>query len=417
MPAIKTIPKTDLDVFVEIMADAYPGLKIDKPEERRRVVARMTRRFEDPRLRPIGLYEGTDMVGAMALWDFTINLFGDSALAGGGGMLGVRLVDKKKQVAKRLVQYYFNHYRRRRSPLAVLWPFRHDFYRRMGAGYGAPAYLYEFAPGHLPRPQRLENVRNLTDGDIEAVRQCYNRWVRNTHGAIEEPREGWHISNELNTPKRVGYVENDRILGYLSYRFAANDPSDFLNNSLEVQDLIYETPKALQQLLGFLAVQLDQFRTIRLLTYDQNFYMLLRDPRLPNQRQPRPVYHESHTGMLGLMYRVIDVERFFEATSGRNFNRVSMNVGFNVRDSFLRANSGRRVVEFSRGRAILRGKGKKVDLDISLDIGDFSGLIVGACDFRSLWEYGLIEVSDRAYVDRLEKLFEVKRAPVCVTPF
>lgn len=417
MSTIKTIPRSELDTFVEIMADAYPGFRIDKPEERRRAVDRMKRRFEDERLRPVGFYEGRKMVGAMALWDFTMNLFGHSVLVGGGGMLGVRLIDKKKHVAKRLVRYYFNHYRRRQSPIAVLWPFRPDFYRRMGAGYGRPAYYYEFSPGQLPRPTKLDGIRNITSDDLEEVRKCYNRWVKATHGAIEEPGQGWQISNELNTPRRVGYFEDGRIRGYIAFRFLSNDTSDFLNNSLEVLDLVHETPRALQQLLGFLAVQLDQFRTVRLLSYDPNFYLLLHDPRLPNQRQPRPVYHESHTGMLGLMYRVIDVERLFEATPQRNFNRVSLSLGLRVRDTFLPANSGRRVVEFSRGRATLRRGNAKADVQLSLDIADYSGLIMGTCDFRSLWTYGLVELSDEGYVEKLDRLFRVESPPICITPF
>jgi predicted acetyltransferase len=121
--------------------------------------------------------------------------------------------------------------------------------------------------------------------------------------------------------------------------------------------------------------------------------------------------------MLGMMYRVIDVERFFEAAPNRNFNRTSLTLGLSIRDSFLPANNGRRVIEFSRGRPIIGKRNAKTDVELSLDIADFSGLIMGACSFHSLWRYGLVKVSDESLVDRIDRLFRVEQAPICVTPF
>jgi len=38
-------------------------------------------------------------------------------------------------------------------------------------------------------------------------------------------------------------------------------------------------------------------------------------------------------------------------------------------------------------------------------------------DFKKLWEYGLAEVSDAGYVDRLDRLFWVQRKPVTIEEF
>ena len=47
----------------------------------------------------------------------------------------------------------------------------------------------------------------------------------------------------------------------------------------------------------------------------------------------------------------------------------------------------------------------------------FSSLVMGVVDFRKLWVYGLVKVSDESYVDTLDKLFHVARKPETIEEF
>jgi predicted acetyltransferase len=55
-------------------------------------------------------------------------------------------------------------------------------------------------------------------------------------------------------------------------------------------------------------------------------------------------------------------------------------------------------------------------VEIQLDISDFSSLVMGCIDFKSLVRFGLVEISDTNYVSVLNKLFLADR-PMCTTGF
>ena len=53
---------------------------------------------------------------------------------------------------------------------------------------------------------------------------------------------------------------------------------------------------------------------------------------------------------------------------------------------------------------------------LSLDIADFSSLVIGAVGLHKLIEYGLATISNKVYVSRLDQLFSGPK-PVCLTQF
>lgn len=417
MRRIRKIPSGDLERFVSISADAYPGMGIRTPADRERMRRRMELRARDSRTTLYGLYDGDRLLGGLRLYDYTMNLFGCRALVGGGGSLAVSLTHKKQHVARQLMRFYFSHYRRRGAPLAVLWPFRHDFYATMGCGYAPMIYQYRVKPAELPRTGHSDQVRYLHRDDLAAVNDCYNRWVARTHGAIEETQIGCELIFDLNEDQRwVGYVVGGTVRGYLAFVFVKGLTS-WLDNDIEVTQMIYDDREVLSALLHFLHTQFDQINRIRITTHDDSFHYLLRDPRDDSGHVMRSVNHQCARAGLGIMFRVLDVERFFELTEKRRYDRQSLRVGLTVVDTFLRANHGRRVVEFSRGRAHLGRRTGRAEVEIRLGISDYSSLIMGAVDLRSLHGYGLVRLSDESYLDALNCLFAVEQKPVCVTAF
>jgi predicted acetyltransferase len=417
MSTIKKIPNADIDQFIDIQADAYPGMGLVTREEKKRTCARILKTHDDPRLTDYGYYDQGRMLGTLRLSDFTMNLFGNLVLAGGGGALGVSLMHKRQHIAKRLMSFYFNHYRRRQSAMAVLWPFRPDFYRVMGAGLGLKIHQYRVKPADLPRGKHSRNVRWLENKDIPALNSCYNRWVSRTNGAIESTVLSRQISWEFNQKQRwVGYVKSGRVMGYLLFTFQKSS-DNWLDNTIQITELSYENRDVLLQLMTFLHTQFDQIGTIDISTPDDDFHFLLSDPRNGSGRLIPPLYHESHASGVGMMYRVINVERLFELMAERNFHGQSLRLGLTVTDTFLRANHGRRVIRFSKGRARIQKSTSPTQVEVKIDNSDFSSLIMGAVKFRSLYDYGLVTTSNDRYLDRLSSLFTTASRPFCTTQF
>lgn len=417
MREIRPITAAELDDFVTLSANAYPGINLFSASSRERFRTRMEQMAEEPAVQLVGLFAYGQMLGAMRLFDFTMKLLSTKTLVGGVGGVAVDLLHKKEKVAYDMVQYFLHHYRDRGACLTALYPFRPDFYKRMGFGYGTKMNHYRVRPQSLPRGAGRAHVSFLTEADREALAACYGRYLEQTNGLMERFSFSWETIFEEPSIHVVGVKENGRISGYLTYQFEQGSRNNFLSNNMLVRELVYETPQALAELLTFLHTQLDQIEHVIINTQDDAFHYLLGDPRNDTgDMLHRVLYHESNTQGVGIMYRVIDVARLFEVLRDHDFNGQSCRLQIVLDDSFLPQNAGRTTVWFENGRARLVGDGAGHEAAIRLDVAEFSSLVTGAVGFRRLYGYGLAAVSEAAYVGVVDRIFAAPQ-PLCLTSF
>ena len=78
-----------------------------------------------------------ELLATMKLIDLSVNFFGKIRPASGLMALGVHPLHKKKGVAKDMVKFFEKYTKESGSLVAMLLPFRMDFYRQMGYGYGS----------------------------------------------------------------------------------------------------------------------------------------------------------------------------------------------------------------------------------------------------------------------------------------
>ena len=414
MCAIRLLVDDDFDEYTRITLDSYPAMFTDVTEERRQAwIERMkTTQDEDDSINYYGCYRGGKMVGAMRLHDFKMTLYASSILVGGVGNVCVDLLRRKERVSKEMMEFFHSHYRGRGGKLVALYPFRPDYYVKMGYGYGRKMNQYRFRPEDLPRGPR-ENISYLGEPDKEAVKGCYNRYARRTHGMIEKGDR--FFGRFFSRYKVVGYKEDGEIRGFMAFTYRKLMEDHELLQNIEVHTMVYETPEALRGLMGFLAVQLDQVERIVLNTQDDEWHYILKDPR---NGVPHMFYTSQETNVqgVGIMYRVIDSRGIWDELADHSFNGVSLRMKLTVRDSFLPENDGSVVVHFKDGKPKVVDVGG-YDVEIKLDVAWFSSLIMGVVGFRKLWMMGLAEVSEEGYVDELDTLFWAQRRPVTIEEF
>jgi len=416
MRQIRELTVDEVDQSIDISANAYPGMELSNRANRIRYRERLNQLELDPAVHSYGLFEDGEMRGVMRWFDFTMNFFGAQVLVGGLGGVAVDLLHKKEKVAAEMVRAFLQHYKEAGSSLVALYPFRPDFYRRMGFGHGTPMYQYRFLPASLPKGPTKADLVFLEKADSERLRACYERYFQRTHGMMARQPDYWdRILNEP-TIKVVGLVRDQYVSGYLVFTFEDGRHDNMLSHSISLREMVYDTAEDLNQLLTFLHTQADQSETISYCTQDDSFFYTLRDPRSnPGAMLPHVIAHESSIQGLGIMYRVLDVPRLFEMLEDHDFNGVSCRVQFEVEDSFLPENGGSTVVAFVDGLARLAPEATP-EVRLSLDVADFSSLVMGAVGLGKLVEYGLAEVSDADYLGRLERLFSGPK-PVCLTQF
>lgn len=414
----RAIAERDYDALITIIDNAYPDFKLGAPSEREKYRASIAERMAKSPMAYVGLYRGDTLQGAARLHDFVMNVRGAQIPAAGIGMVAVDLAYKKEHVARDLMHGWLEYCRKQDIPFALLYPFRPDFYKQMGFGYGAKLSQYQAPPLALPARGDKSHVVLLgaDDGDRQLVGDCYARVAKQTHGLILKSDE--ELNRFFNNPaKRVaGYRDGEALRGYLVFSFKPAAPNQFLTYDMQVEEMVYETREALLGLLAFLRSQADQVNRIEINTQDENFHLLLDDVRDGSNVLLPSVYHRSNVQGVGIMYRVVDVRRVFELLRPVNFGDETLRLRINVTDTFLPENDGHITVRFNKGHPEVE-QAASPDVGITLDIAEFSSLLMGAADFHDVYRYGLAEISETARVEQVTRLFATGEKPICMTHF
>jgi predicted acetyltransferase len=411
---IRSLNEQDFPAMVNLESEAYPGIKITTEEEKRKLAEKLLEQAKDPSLHFYGAYRENLLVGVMRLHDFSMQCYEAQISTGGVGSIAVDFLHKKEKIARDLILYYMDHYAHLGASMAVLYPFRPDFYRQMGFGYGTKMNRYEIKPQYFPAGKK-EHVRRLEKADRELLLACYQRVMPKTHGLIAKGKAD--LDRLFNPPANhlLGVQIGDEVQGYLMYRFASKRPDNFIHNDMHVYELVYENPAALHELLAFLHSQADQIHDIVLYSQDEDLHHLFSDPRNPSENLFHSISHETNTQGVGLMYRLLDTRKWFELMAGHNFNGQTLTVKFNVQDDLLPHNNSSLLVQFDHGRALL---GQEIyDVEVSMDVSDLSSLVMGCVQFRSLLNYGRATISNERFTDAVNRLFIPTRKPICTTEF
>jgi predicted acetyltransferase len=411
---IRPLSHEDFLPLVDLSADAYPAMKLNTEEEKKLAAARLQDQASDPLITYYGVYRNQKLVGGMRLHNFSMQCYETQMKIGGVGMVAVDLLHKKEKIARDMLIYYLDHYHAQGYPMAILYPFRPDFYRKMGFGYGTKVNRYELKPAVFPTGPK-DHLRSLERSDGDALQQCYQRVMNKTHGMIAKGKSD--LNRLFNPPanRLVGMELDGALRGYLVYKFSSKRPDNFIYNDLEVLELVYENRQALQELLSFLNSQADQIHDIILTTQDEDLHHLVADPRNPSENLFHSVSHETNTQGVGIMYRVLNTRKWFEELSQHNFNQQTLRVNFNIMDTFLPQNNGCTIVHFKNGWAKLADNG--FDVEVRMDVSDFSSWVMGCVQFNSLFHYGRADLSDECYLDTVNRLFFTSQKPICYTEF
>jgi len=411
--------QADFDAFADIVIDAYPALFERSEKSRQQLTESFIGEAEkDPTMSFWGLFRTVrgeeTLLGGMRLFDFRMNFLQTQIPVGGVGQVAVALEHRREHVAKELMLFYLRHCREQGTPLAVLYPFRPDFYRQMGFGYGTKMSRYRLDPAAIPQGQGKDHIRRLGPDDREALRACYTRYARRTHGMIHKTERELDQLFEHRGRRVIGYAKDGQLEGYLVFTFERE--GSFLVNDLYVREFVYETREALAGLLAYLRTQNDQVRRIIVRTQDPSFHHLFDDPRNGSDELVSPVYHATNLQGVGLMYRVIDVPRIFRLLKERDFGAQTCRLELRIEDTFLPENAGPTRLALDNGHVCVLEDGP-CDLALEMSVSSFSALLAGTVTFERLYAYGLAEISNPAHVDTVSRVFAVERKPICVTAF
>jgi predicted acetyltransferase len=416
MDEVRKLAWEELPRFVDIAATAYP-LFIPQPGGTLQSFAdELKSRVEgDPRMGLWGFFRDGSMLGGMIFYDFRMNLFGNLAPVGGVGLVSVDITSRKQHVARDMMRFFLKYYDDHGAPLAALYPFRPDFYRKMGFGFGSPAYEHVIPPERLPSSEMRKFVRLATMEDAPAIAACYWGAFTSTHGLFEKHELDFRRPLEKSSSRIAIFEGVGGVQGYAVFGFEKVPLKNMVLQDVVVTEIVWNTREALEGLLGFLSSLGDQVRFIRMHLQDEEFVNVLVDPRDDSGRIFPHVYHQSSVQGIGIMYRILDLKWFFEMTAGHRFGTESFTLTIALRDEFMQE-SGNTIVRFEDGVAKVIPKARP-GLRMTIGIDSLTSLMLGCVRFRSLYEYGLANLSDAASVEVVDAAFRLPRRPICWTAF
>lgn len=158
----KLMQEEEIIKYVNIVMAAYPGVVEASQQTKERLRSVFTHNMSnEPSINYYGLWEDNDLLGCMRVHDFEMNFFSKIIPVGGVGQVAVDLLHKKERVAKELIDYFYQIFLQKNVHIVALYPFRPDFYKKMGFGYGPTMHQYLIEPSSFPKGPTKQHLKYL----------------------------------------------------------------------------------------------------------------------------------------------------------------------------------------------------------------------------------------------------------------
>lgn len=412
MEKIIKLKKTDIPVFVDILSDAYPSMKVNTKDEKKKFIELLeTRISKNPSTSMYGYFRDKELLGGMVFYDFKMNFMGKVLDVGGVGMVAVHYLHKKEHVAKSLIKFFIDYYDKKGVSLLSLYPFRPDFYKKMGFGFGAPMYEYTMKPSQFRSFGDKSGIKYLKEGDAKEATAVYENIFKSSHGFFEAPR-GW-LERILKNEKlrTIGSFSGKKMNGFLCFSFKPEQNESVYATDMLIHAFFYKDRDAFKQISTFINSQSDQIRNVILQTQNEDLYFMTDDPRDNSGVVIPSVYHQTYKAGIGMMYRIADVKRFFMFISSFIDPSETVELSFNIKDTFHAKNNGTFVLSAKNSHP------KKV-VSVDIDISELSSLLSGSASLSTLYTYGRIEIKKgERYLGDAERMLSFIKRPQCYTAF
>lgn len=411
MRKITKLRLKDIPQMVDISINAYPGFTYPNRSKYIERIQEIQR--NNPVINFYGCYDNDKLTGVQRLHDFQMNFRGKMISTTGVGGIAVDLLHKKEKVCRDMIRYFLAYAHKRNSPIAILYPFRPDFYVKMGFGYGSPLFQYKVLPEAFPQGTGKEHLKFLSLEDVELLVDFYNQQARQRHGYCLKKESDFKGFFKNPQNRVIGYLKGGKLKGYFVAKFVKAHKTNFVINNLEIIELVYADRQVFSEFSTFLQTQADQIKRIVLNTFDPEFYHLLKDVRKGNDELFPSVYHDSFSAGIGVMYKIIDLKKFF--TVAENFGKVNIVIKFKIKDSFAGASLKTQIVSFNQGKCVVVKKDP--DVELTMEISDFSALVMGSLSFKQAFKHGKAKLTNEKYAEKIHRLFYTEAKPQCLNWF
>lgn len=414
---VRVITPDLIDEYLTIYLNAYPAYKDLSDESiagyRNKYLNSMQ---NDENITFVGLFEEGEFIALMKLIDFSMNIFGKMGHAAGLMSLAVSPMHKKKGAGLDMVRFFEKYTKETKATVAMLLPFRIDFYRNMGYGYGGRMDEYRIPTSNLPKCSDTSKIKFLGLEDTKAMLRCQADFASRNHGMVVKFEDEIRAMTSDSQSKRIGFIEDGQLKGYAVYDFVSESEVNYTLNRIEVSELVYLSPAVLRAFLGFFRNQSDLAENIVIRTGEEDFYHILPSAQDISGNYIDFGFLQTNVSAVGTMYKIVDLANFVETCGHREFPAADLTVAFDFYDELAhRSESFSVSFKTEPGEKISRwheaSPGAVCDVHIKCSLADISSLFMGSCRLSSLVRLGSVQLSDPSYEALIDSLFYCSQKP------
>ena len=407
MYRINILQNRDFDNFFRIFSNAYPQLK-PVAENWKTKFESMTDEHSSVRL--YGAFEENELTGIFSIHDFSMNFRNVQLKSSGIGSIAIDLLHKKEKTCKFIIDYFLEYCSITGKIFAQLYPFKPEFYNKMGFGYGSQIFAFSPETDSLNFKGNKSCLRHIGLKELDDVMKLYNKHQKTRHGLLSRDQTEYAEYLFRKGHICIGYYDKEEMKGYLVFRLKQN----WSNNELHLVEMQYDCSEVLHTFLYFLKTQADQIDNIFLYTFDQDLYHLLSRPRSKDSTLFFPIYHKTADCGVGLMYRCTNIIKALDIVLTKSNLNAIAECRIRVSDDFLNKSTVVSI-DFNTKKVCKISSSEEYDLDIP--ISTFSSLIVGSLNFLSAVKLGLVKCTNKEKIQLLNGMFTTSRQPECYNIF
>jgi predicted acetyltransferase len=325
-------PATPDDVpgLADLWALAFPGERTAQGA-----------RGSPSRWRPWGGWEnawvaGSDgrIDGAARALPLTMHLFGRPVPTLGVAAVAVAPHARRRGLGSAMTRAVLRIGRARGDLLSALYPFRSEFYARLGFGLAGEFHRYRFPPEALPLFPGFERVERLAS-PLDVLPDLHQALTPLSHGLFTRSPKRWEVLL-AGSPIAFGVRSEggEGWSGYLVGQIGRLPRGAGLG--FRVTELLATDADAYRAALGWISAQRDAWREV---TYDalpgERFEQVLAHPRIPGTRMARDLWFHSATVLRGPMVRILDAAGLLEVLEAEPGTALA------IADEELPENAGR----------------------------------------------------------------------------
>ncbi len=401
LPAPRPLAESELAELFQLDANAFASEPYS-PE----LIALYRETFDLDRM--IGVFDGTDLVGAAGIYSFEMSVPGGRAPLAGVTWVSVLPTHRRRGILTSMMRHQLHGlHETGGEAIAGLTASEPPIYGRFGYGQATSAISLT-VPRHkagLRLPPGADQVRVRfapTDESLDLRQEIYNRQVDTRPGMIKRSAV-WNRFNSAEPPewtsgtsglRTVVAERGDDAVGYAIYRTKHDAGTGA--TTVVVQELIGDDAAAHAALLRFL-FDIDLTAAIsfyRPQPVDSPLVYLM-----TNVRAAEPRLHDS------LYLRLVDIDR---GLSSRTY-AAPIDTVIEVLDDFCPWNAGRwRLVGDEKGASCAR---TTAAADLTIAARDLAAAFLGGVTLRALASAGLVDERRSGAVAEASRAFASDIAP------